>query len=179
MGILKEGADVSSFERFYRCRFNFEALAQGNAYKPIKEPINYRGSGGDWTHDLQTKATPPVASCPARSLHATEIVSIKHNPNDIPEAALDNWQPVWNAQLSISTPVRVNYANPVYGVATICHQVRWLRWGHPSLFHTATSRLIWYKMFCVRDKLYRLIWMEFINMFSVYAKSRTHSRFNW
>ena len=32
-----------------------------------------------------------------------------------------------------------NYANPVYGVATICHQVRCLRWGHPSLFHTATS----------------------------------------
>ena len=23
----------------------------------------------------------------------------------------------------------LNYANPVYGVATICHQVRWLRWG--------------------------------------------------
>ena len=23
--------------------------------------------------------------------------------------------------------------------------------GHPSLFHTATSLLIWYKMFCVRD----------------------------
>ena len=44
-----------------------------------------------------------------------------------------------------------NYANPVYDVATICHQVRWLRWGHPSLFHTATSLLIWYKMFCVRD----------------------------
>ena len=72
-----------------------------------------------------------------------------------------------------------NYTNPVYGVATICHQVRWLRWGHPSLFHTATSRLIWYKMFCVRDKSYKLIWMEFINMFSVYAKSGTHSRFNW
>ena len=32
-----------------------------------------------------------------------------------------------------------NYVNPAYGVATICHQVRWLRWGHPSLFHTATS----------------------------------------
>ena len=72
-----------------------------------------------------------------------------------------------------------NYANPVYGVATICHQVRWLRWGHPKLFHTATSLLIWYKMFCVRDISYRLIWMEFINMFSVYAKSGTHSRFNW
>ena len=38
--------------------------------------------------------------------------------------------------------LRCNYANPVYGVAAICHQVRWLRWGHPSLFHTATSLLI-------------------------------------
>ena len=73
----------------------------------------------------------------------------------------------------------VNYANPVYGVATFCHQVRWLHWGHPSLFHTATSLLIWYKMFCVRDISYRLIWMEFINMFSVYAQSGTHSCFNW
>ena len=42
------------------CWFNFDALAQGNAYKPTKEPINNRGSGGDRTHDLQTKATPPV-----------------------------------------------------------------------------------------------------------------------
>ena len=53
-----------------------------------------------------------------------------------------------------------HYANPVYGVATICHQVRWLCWGHLSLFHTATSLLIWYKMFCLRDISYRLIWME-------------------
>ena len=55
--------------------FNFDALAQGNAYKPTKEPTNYHGPGGDWTHDLQTEATSPVASCPARSLHAAEIVS--------------------------------------------------------------------------------------------------------
>ena len=40
-----------------------------------------------------------------------------------------------------------NYANPVYVVATICHQVCWLHWGHLSLFHTTTSLLIWYKMF--------------------------------
>ena len=77
------------------------------------------------------------------------------------------------------TDLQVNYANPVYDVDIICHQVRWLRWGHPSLFHTATSLLIWHKMFCVRDISYRLIWMEFINMFSVYAQSGTHSRFNW
>ena len=58
-----------------------------------------------------------------------------------------------------------NYTIPVYGVATICHQFRWLRWGYPSLFHTAMSLLIWYKMFCVRDISYRLIWMEFITCF--------------
>ena len=74
---------------------------------------------------------------------------------------------------------RINYANPVYGVATICHQVRWLRWGHPSLFHIATSQFIWYKMFCMRDTSYRLTWMKSINMLSVYAQSETHRRFNW
>ena len=41
-----------------------------------------------------------------------------------------------------STISSLHYANPVYGVATICHQVPWLRWGHLSLFHTATSLLI-------------------------------------
>ena len=35
--------------------FNFYALSQGNAYKPTKEPINYRGPGGDRTRDFQTK----------------------------------------------------------------------------------------------------------------------------
>ena len=73
---------------------------------------------------------------------------------------------------------QTNYANPVYGVVTVCHQVRCLRWGHPSPFHTATSRLIWYKMFCVNDISNRLTWMEFINMFSVYAQSGMHRRFN-
>ena len=51
--------------------------------------------------------------------------------------------------------------------------------GHPSLFHTVKSFLIWYNMFCVRAISYRLIWMEFINMFSVYAQFGKHSRFNW
>ena len=72
-----------------------------------------------------------------------------------------------------------NYTNLVYGVAAICYQVHWLLWVHPSLFHTATSLLIWYKMFCVRDISYRLIWMEFINMISMYAQSGTHSHFTW
>ena len=33
----------------------------------------------------------------------------KHNPNDINEAALENWQSVWNTPMSISTPVCVNF----------------------------------------------------------------------
>ena len=103
------------------CWFNFDALAQGNAYKPTKEPINYRGPGGDRTHDLQTEATPPAASCPARTLHATEIAPKKRNSNDLHVAALDNWQPIWNAQVSISTPVRVNFElRPGAGDIHIC-----------------------------------------------------------
>ena len=65
------------------CWFNFNALAQGNAYKPTKEPINYRGPGGDRTHDLQTEATPLAASCPTRTLHATEIASKNATPKVI------------------------------------------------------------------------------------------------
>ena len=57
---------------------------------PQRKPINYRGPGGDRTHDLQTEATPPAASCPARTLHATEIAPKKRNSNDMPVAALDN-----------------------------------------------------------------------------------------
>ena len=66
------------------CWFNFDALAQGNAYKPTKEPINYHGPGGDRTHHLQTEATPPAASCPARTLHATEIASKNATPMTCP-----------------------------------------------------------------------------------------------
>ena len=89
-----------------------------------------------------------------------------------------NWYNIPSVNIDLP-PCVVNYANPIYGVATICHRVRCLRWGHPSLFHTATSLLIWYTMFCMRDTSYRLIWLKFINMRSVYAQSGTHSRFNW
>ena len=108
-----------------------------------------------------------MCSClPGKSEPHDDVIKWKHFPR--------YWQFVRGIHRS-----PVNYVNPVYDVATICHQVRWLRWGHPNIFHTATSILIWYKMFCVRDISYRLIRMEFINMFSVYAHSGTHSRFNW
>ena len=94
------------------------------------------------------------------------------------------WQEVFMIDEKRGSKIRyyynmVNYANPIYGVAIICHQVRCSHWGHPSLFHTATSLLIWYKMFCMRNISCRLIWMKFINMLSVYAQSGMHRRFNW
>ena len=47
-----------------------------------------------------------------------------------------------------------------------------------SFMHTRLF-LIWYKMFCMRDISYRLAWMKFINMLSVFAQSGMHRGFNW
>ena len=105
----------------YICWFNFDALAQGNAYKPTKEPINYRGPGGDRTHDLQTEATPPAASCPARTLHATEIALKNAIPMTCPwlHWTTDNLSGMH--MVSISTPVCVNFElRPGAGDIHIC-----------------------------------------------------------
>ena len=105
----------------YICWFNFDALAQGNAYKPTKEPINYRGPGGDRTHDLQTEATPPAASCPARTLHATEIAPKNATPMTCPwlHWTTDNLSGMH--MVSISTPVCVDFElRPGAGDIHIC-----------------------------------------------------------
>ena len=82
-----------------------------------------------------------------------------------------------------------NYANPVYSVSTICHQVRCLRRGGGGgggggggiLVSLSYSHVffIWYKTFRMRDISCGFIWMEFINMLSVYTQSGTHRRFDW
>ena len=112
--------NASSFP-IHICWFNFDALAQGNAYKPTKEPINYRGPGGDRTHDLQTEATPPAASCPARTLHATEIAPKNATPMTCPwlHWTTDNLSGMH--MVSISTPVCVNFElRPGAGDIHIC-----------------------------------------------------------
>ena len=38
---------VSLYIHIYVCLFYFDALAQGNPYKPAKEAIHYCGSSGD------------------------------------------------------------------------------------------------------------------------------------
>ena len=87
------------------CWFNFDALAQGNAYTPTKELINYRGPDRDRTHDLQTEATPPAASCPARTLHATEIASKNATPMTCPRL-------YWTADLILMPWHRETHKNP-------------------------------------------------------------------
>ena len=100
---------TKAYHTIHTYLFNLYALVQGNVIKPTKGSIDYRGPSGDRTFFLQTEATPPAASCLVRSFHATNIVPKIHNPSDMGEVALDKWQPVWNTQVSISTPVCVNF----------------------------------------------------------------------
>ena len=71
--------------------------------------MNYRGPGGDLTHDLQTEATPPAASCPARTLHAIEFAPKNATPMTCPllHRTTDNLSGIH--MVSISTPVCVNF----------------------------------------------------------------------
>ena len=74
-----------------------------------KELRDFCGPSGDRTHYIQTEATSPAASCPARSFHATDT------------AAMDNGQSVWDEQALISTPVCLNFKlRPGPGDVHIC-----------------------------------------------------------
>ena len=54
--------------------FDYEAMAQGTAYKPTKEPLTYRGSSSDRTRYFQTETSLPAAICAARSFYVIGIV---------------------------------------------------------------------------------------------------------
>ena len=84
---------------------------------------------------------------------------------------VDRWNSLDDPRVITSTPYM---ALPLFATRFAAYAG-----GHPSLFHTATSLLIWYKMFCMRDISYRLTWMKFLNMLSVYAQSGTHRHVNW
>ena len=73
----------------------------------------------------------------------------------------------------------INNLNLVWGIATICHQVCCMHWGHPSLFYAATSLLNWYKMIWMANILHRLIWVKFMSMLSMYVQSGTNRHFHW
>ena len=104
-----------SISMLWHRQADFDALAQGIACNPTIEPINYRGRGSN-SRPLklrQPRQLPVVQHVRFMPLKSRQ----KHNSNDMPEAALDNWQPVWNAQVSISTHVYVLNLNCALALA--------------------------------------------------------------
>ena len=73
----------------------------------------------------------------------------------------------------------VNYVNPVCCVATACHQVRCMYWGHLGHFHRAISHLKWYKIVCMRYLACTFSQMKSINTFSMCLQSGVPRHFVW
>ena len=104
-----------------------------------------------------------------------------------------NWY--WNVQLNgwigimmssilkICTEIRYdysyNYVNPVYCVATVCHQVCCIYWGHLGHFRRAISHLKWYKIACMRYLACIFSQMKSINTFSIFLQSGVPRHLLW
>ena len=72
-----------------------------------------------------------------------------------------------------------NYINLICWVATICHQVRCMYWGHLGNFHRAISHLRWYKIVCIRYLACTFSQMKSINMFSMFLQSGVPRHYLW
>ena len=72
-----------------------------------------------------------------------------------------------------------NYVNPLCCVATVCHQVRCMYWGHLGHFHRAISHLKWYKIVCMGYLACTFSQMKSINMFSMFLQSGVPRHFLW
>ena len=103
------------------CWFNFDALAQGNAYKPTKEPINYRGPGGI---ELTTSRLRQLRQLPVvQHVRFTPLKSRLKNatPMTCPWLHLTTDNLSGMHMVSISTPVCVNFElRPRAGDIHIC-----------------------------------------------------------
>ena len=81
--------------------------------------------------------------------------------------------------LSFNISLKYNYVNPICCVATVCHQVRCMYWGHLGHFHMAISHLKWYKIACMRYLACAFSQMKYINMFSMFLQSGVPRHFLW
>ena len=72
-----------------------------------------------------------------------------------------------------------SYVNPICCVATVCHQVRCMYWGHLGHFYRAISHLKWYKIVCMRYLACTFSQMKSINMFSMFLQSGVPRHFLW
>ena len=74
-----------------------------------------------------------------------------------------------------------NSLNAICCVATVCHQVRCMYWGHLGHCYRALSHLKWYKIVCMRYLACTFSQMKSItgNMFSMYLQSGVPRYFFW
>ena len=79
--------------------------------------------------------------------------------------------PSTNVLKRIYVYVGVYYVNPLCCVATVCHQVHCMCWGHLGHFHRAISHLKWYKMVCMRYLACISNQTKSINMLSMFLQS--------
>ena len=75
--------------------------------------------------------------------------------------------------------VMPNYVNPICCVATVCHQVRCMYWGHLGHFQRAISHLKWYNIVCMRYLACTFCQMKSIKMFSMFLQSGVLRYFLW
>ena len=72
-----------------------------------------------------------------------------------------------------------NYINPIFCVATVCHQVCCIYWGHLDHFHRAISHFKWYKIIWMRYFACIFCHMKSIDMFSMFLQSGIPRHFLW
>ena len=70
-----------------------------------------------------------------------------------------------------------NNLNPIFCVATVCHQICRMFWGHLSVFHRAISHLNWYKMVCMEDLTRTFSRNKSTYMFYMYLQSGVPGHF--
>ena len=63
--------------------------------------------------------------------------------------------------------VVMNILHPVYCVAIVCHQIRFMYWGHLCMFYRVKSHLNWYKLVCMGDLAYRFGRSKLTDMFRI------------
>ena len=78
-----------------------------------------------------------------------------------------------------SLGLHVSYVDPVCCVATVCHQVRCVYWGHLGYFYRAISHLKWRKIVCMGCVACAFIQMKSINMFFMFFHSGVPKHFRW
>ena len=160
--------------------FNYNILLKFSFFS-INHILDFLHQGFmSWRSALEVIVLP--LSCSVR------FASLKSSLNHLLQEKLLVWIPFFNAAqypywynhwkyrslfvlIIALSPPRTNYVNPVCCVATVCHQVRCMYWGHLGHFHIAISHLKWYKIVCMRYLACIFSQTKSIYMFPMFLQS--------